>query len=288
MRRPGSTIVDADGNPSSNWAPKLIGIAAIIFVLLIAGAQSTYVVDPGFRGVRVTLGTVSPEFLKEGFGMKMPFISSVDQVLVRQQTHEMKAECYSSDLQQVNATVQVLYRVPERSVVKIFKEYAGAPFESLIAPRVQEALKEVTALHTAEMIVKQREEIKMRALEAAQRKVGTNFLEIVDVVIQDLTLSHELETAIEQKMVREQEANKARFAQKQAEIDAETAILKAKGEAESITIRGEALKVNPVYIDLQIVEKWDGESPLVIGGKGSSVLLQMPTEEIKRPAATKR
>ncbi len=285
MRAKRPIIVDSpgDGDNSGAWVPKLIGAAVIIFLLLIVGAQATYVVDPGYRGVRVTLGKVAPEFLKEGFGMKAPFISSVEPVMIRQQTQEMKAECYSSDLQQVNAVVQVLYRVPEQSVVKIFKEYAGAPFESLIAPRVQEALKEVTALHTAEMIVKQREEIKTRALEAARRKVGTNFLEVVDVVIQDLTLSHELETAIEQKMVREQEANKARFAQEQAKIDADTAIIKAKGEAESITIRGEALRINPVYIDLQIVEKWDGESPLVIGGKGSGVLMQLPANETRRP-----
>jgi prohibitin 2 len=283
MRRTGPTIVDAsDGRNPNAWIPKFIGIAVTIFILLIAAAQSTYVVEPGFRGVKVTLGKVSPEFLKEGFGFKAPFITSIEEVMVRQQTHEMKAECYSSDLQQVNAVLQVLYRVPEQSAVKIFQEYAGAPFDSLIAPRVQEALKEVTALHTAEMIVKQREDIKMRALEGAKRKVGTNFLEIVDVVIQDLTLSHELETAIEQKMVREQEANKARFAQEQAKIDADTAIIKAKGEAESITIRGEALKVNAVYIDLQIVEKWDGESPLVIGGKGSGVLMQLPAEP-RRP-----
>jgi len=283
MQRRGPIIVDSSNDNINNiWVPRLIGIAVAIFVLLLAGSQATYVIDPGFRGVRVTLGTVSPGYLKEGFGMKVPFITSVEHVMIRQQTQEMKAECYSSDLQQVNATLQVLYRVPEDSVVKIFQEYAGAPFESLIAPRVQEALKEVTALHTAEMIVKTREDIKMRALEAAQRKVGTNFLVIVDVVIQDLTLSHELETAIEAKMVREQEAARARFAQEQAEIDAQTAIIKAKGEAESITLRGEALKVNPVYIDLQIVEKWDGESPLVIGGSGSGILMQMPPSEIKR------
>jgi len=57
----------------------------------------------------------------------------------------MPAECYSSDLQQVKMEVNILYRIPEQSVVRIFQEYAGDPFDSLIAPRVQEALKEVAA-----------------------------------------------------------------------------------------------------------------------------------------------
>ena len=43
-------------------------------------------------------------------------------------------------LQQVIADLRVQYRVPEQSVVTIFKQFAGDPFDSLIAPRVQEAL----------------------------------------------------------------------------------------------------------------------------------------------------
>jgi len=35
---------------------------------------------------------------------------------------------------------------------QIYKQFAGDPFDSLIAPRVQEALKEVTALSTAEQM----------------------------------------------------------------------------------------------------------------------------------------
>ena len=37
----------------------------------------------------------------------------------------------------------MLYRVPEQSVVQIYKQFAGDPFDSLIAPRVQEAFEEI-------------------------------------------------------------------------------------------------------------------------------------------------
>ncbi len=85
-----------------------------------------------------------------------------------------------------------------------------------------------------------------------------------DVVIQNIELSHELETAIEAKMVQEQEAAKAKFTQIKAQIEADTVVIKAKGDAESIKIRGEALKLTPAFIDLQIVEKWDGRAPLYV------------------------
>ena len=81
--------------------------------------------------------------------MKAPFITKIHQISIRQQTEELRTECYSSDLQQVKAVVRILYRVPESSVVALFQEYSGEPFPSLIAPRVVEALKEVASTQSA-------------------------------------------------------------------------------------------------------------------------------------------
>src|SRR5205823_12807438 len=136
------------------------------------------------------------------------------------------------------------------SVVQSYQGYAGDPFDSLVAPRVQEALKEVTAMQSAEQIVKNREEIKNKSLAGAREKVGS-LLVIEDIVIQNIDLSKELETAIEAKIVQEQEAAKAKFTQQKAQIEADTAVIKAKGDAESIRIRGEALKLTPAFIELQ-------------------------------------
>ena len=132
------------------FLPKLIGTAVLVFVLVTLGSSSSYMVDPGTRGIKVTLGKTAEQFLPEGFGFKAPFITTIVPVNIRQKTMAVKADCFSSDLQQVSLEVRVLYRVPESSVVQIYKEFAGDPFDSLIAPRVQEALKEVTASQTAE------------------------------------------------------------------------------------------------------------------------------------------
>lgn len=279
-------VVEIDLQPMGRW----IGIGLLVFVAVILASSATYVVQPGFRGVSVTLGKVSPEFKPEGFGLKKPFITRIYPLSVRQLTRPMPAECYSSDLQQVTAQVHVLYRIPERSVVTVFQQYAGEPFENLIAPRVQEAIKEVAATQSAELIVKNREEVKNRALELARRKIGTNFLEVVDLVLYSIALSPELETAIEMKMVQEQEAAKAKFTQLKAQIDAETAIIRARGEAEAIQVRGQALRSNPEFIKLQILQNWNGRSPLIVGSSGSGANLLMSLDELRRqsPPTTPR
>ncbi|MDP2137241.1 MAG: prohibitin family protein [Candidatus Didemnitutus sp.] len=262
---------------------RLLGVAILVFSVVVLFSAATYVVQPGTRGVAVTLGTVSPDFKPEGFGFRQPFITHIQPISIRQQTRPMPAECYSSDLQQVKMEVHVLYRVPQHSVVKIFQEYAGEPFDNLIAPRVQEALKEVAATQSAEQIVKNREAIKTRALELARKKIGSDFLDVVDLVIFNLALSPELETAIEMKMVQEQEAEKAKFTQLKAQIEADTAIIRAKGEAEAIQVRGTALRANPDFIKLQILQNWNGRSPLVVGGGESNILLSL--EELNQRAS---
>jgi prohibitin 2 len=266
--------------------PKLIGVAVLVFAIIVASSATTYVVEPGTRGIKVTLGKAAEQFLAEGFGFKAPFITTIVPVNVRQKTQSVRAECFSSDLQQVILDLRVLYRVPEQSVVQIYQQFAGDPFDSLIAPRVQEALKEVTAMQTAEQIVKSREEIKQKALAAAKQKIGA-MLTVEDIVIRNIDLSKELERAIEAKMVAEQEAAQARFTQVQTQVEAETAIIRARGEGEAIKVRGEALKLNPAFLRLQIVERWNGKSPLVVPAdvNNTGAALLLPLGPAEKPSA---
>jgi len=261
-----------------------IGAALLVFTLIIVGSTSTYIVQPGHRGIEVTLGKVSPQFKGEGFGFKQPFVTRIHPMIVRQQTRIMPAECYSSDLQQVKIDVRVLYRVPEASVVSIFRDYLGAPFESLVQPRVAEALNEITATRTAEVIVQKREEVKSQALESARRKVG-DLVVIEDIVLEDINLNHALENAIEAKMVQEQEAARARFAQQQAQTEANTVVIRATGEAESIVLRGKALRENPSVLELQIIERWDGITPLVVGPGATGANMMLPLGDFSTDAS---
>ena len=259
-------------------SPQKAALAIVAGIGLILTSTCFFVVDPGYRGIRVTLGRASESPVPEGFGMKIPVLTSIIPVSIKQRTTTVRADCFSSDLQQVIVDLRVMYRVPEESVVQVYRQFAGDPFDGLIAPRVQEALKEVTALYTAEQIVKQRGEIKDKALMSARGKVG-DWLHVEDVVLKNIVLSNELERAIEAKMVAEQQAEQARFTQVQTQVEAETAIIRARGEAEAIKARGEALRLNPGFVTLQIVERWNGKSPMVVprDGDGGSTSLILPT-----------
>ncbi|MGE4183313.1 MAG: SPFH domain-containing protein, partial [Limisphaerales bacterium] len=91
FRRPGQPVITVSPKAMAG----LITVGLLVFFLVIAGSQMTAVVEPGNRGVRVTLGRVSDAFEKEGLLIKPPFVTRIYQMSVRQQTVELKTECYS-------------------------------------------------------------------------------------------------------------------------------------------------------------------------------------------------
>jgi prohibitin 2 len=265
--------------PNSNKFIFLAGAIALLLIIFFTLVSSaTYIIQPGDRGVMVTLGKADPLFKPEGLGFKPPLISDVFPVSVKVQSATFKSECFSSDLQQVTASVTVNFHIAENQVVKIYTQYAANLIDGIIEPRTQEALKEHTAARTAEEIVKQREQVKEEALAALKLKVQ-DIVTIDDLVIQDVTLSPELEQAIEAKMTQQQRADQAKFTQEQTRTEAETAVIEAEGQAKAIEVQGEALAKTPQLIQLKIVEKWDGHSPIYVGGSGGGANLLLPIEK---------
>lgn len=251
--------------------PLLAAGAVLLAVFLFS---SFHVVPPGHRGISVTLGKVDPDARAEGPTFKLPFIERVIDVPIRQQTIEGTAAAFSSDLQTVMITFKTLYRLPPEKIVTLFQQYAGDPYQSLVDPRIQEELKQITTKYRAEELVKSREAIKVEVLNNLRGAVG-NIITITDLAITNFDFTDELEKAIEQKTIREQEALAKNFELEKARKDGEITLVQAEAEARAVKIRGEALKQSPEVVQLEIVKKWDGKSPtsLVTTQGGAGILL---------------
>jgi regulator of protease activity HflC (stomatin/prohibitin superfamily) len=267
MRHPEMDRFNFNG---AKWIP--LGIAVFLGFLFFAGCY--HIVPPGYRGISVTLGTVGKEAKGEGLTFKKPFIEKIYDFPVRQITVEGHAASYSSDLQTVQVTFKTLYRIPEGQVVAIFQQFAGDPYTTLVEPRIQEELKQITSLYRAEELVKSREKIKVEVLTRVAKAIGT-FVVVSDIAITNFDFTDELERAIEQKTIREQEALAKAFELDKARKDAEITIVNAEAEARSVKIKGEALRNSPDVISLEIVKKWNGVAPtsVVTGRGGADILL---------------
>lgn len=247
-------------------------IAFCVLVLCIVSLSSCNVVSPGNRGVKVFLGSVQEEVLTEGLHFKCPFLSNIIILPVQQITQQTQAICFSSDLQRIDLNISVLYRIPEENVVKLYQQYKGDPYQMIVEPRIQEAIKQEVSQYVAEEVVKQREKIKQVAIPNIKENLS-GLINIIDIVITNVDLSDILEQAIEQKQVKQQEALAKVYELQKAEKEAQIAIATAKGEAESIRLKAEAISKSPEVIQLEIIKKWDGKAPQYVSTNGGGNML---------------
>jgi prohibitin 2 len=252
-------------------ANKAIGFTSIITLAIIAFFVSLTcftIVDVGQRGVYVSMGYMSENLRQEGFHLKAPW-ATIHKVEVKQITVIGKTECFSKDLQTVKVTYSCMYAIPQEKVLTLFQKYSGDPFESLVKPRIEEAIKLAASTLTAESIVKQREAVKAVALGEIKKQLE-GLIVVSDLPITNIDLTDLLEKAIEGKQVAEQKALAKEYELQSANKDAEISIAKAKGEAEAIRITGEALAKSPTVTLMEAVKKWDGHAPqsLVLPNNG--------------------
>ncbi len=140
-------------------------------------------------------------------------------------------------------------------------------------------MRQVTALFRAEDMVKNHEKVKAEVLLNVSKALG-DLITLSDLIITNIGLSDQLEQAIEQKVVREQEAFAKQFELDKEKKQAEITIVRAEAEAKSVQINGEALKMSPEVILFEIAQCWDGKAlPAVSiqpgGGQGANVLLPL-------------
>ena len=254
-------------------AKKFIPIIVIIAVVLILAINSFTVVQAGHTGVVVTMGKVNEGVLQEGLHVKAPFIQNVVMIDNRIQKLEVQTEAFSKDLQSVDTTLAINYRVDTAKSYSIYKNI-GANYEDvLVTPAVNEVLKAITATYTAEETVTNRALISDGLVEGLNDKLNSIGLYVTDVNIIDFDFSEAFITAIEEKQVAQQKLLKAETEKKtaitNAEAEAEAAKIRAEGEAEANKTLAKSL-TNEV-IENKKIEKWNGELPKVTGDSGTII-----------------
>ena len=263
---------------------KIIIPAVIALVLLVVALNSFTVVEAGHTGVVVTLGSVQEGVLQEGLHAKIPFIQQIVKIDNRIRKLEVQTEAFSKDLQSVQTTLAINYRVDTAKSNSIYKNI-GADYESvLVTPAVNEVLKAITATYTAEQSVTNRVLISEGLVNGLNEKLNAIGLYITDVNIIDFDFSDAFINAIEEKQVAQQQLLKAETEKQtaitNAQAAAETVKIAAQAEAESVKIRAEAEaeandrlneSLTENVLENKKIEKWNGELPRVSGGSGTFV-----------------
>jgi len=246
-------------------------IASVLLILIGAAGSAIVLVPAGYRGVLLQFGAVKG-VLTEGIHLVMPGINTVEQLEVRTQKEQAEASAASRDLQTVQCTVALNYHVEPTGVGHLYQTVGSEYRFRVIDPAVHESLKVVTARYTAEDLIRLRDKVKSEVQTELVNRLRDYHVVVEPngVSLTNFTFSQEFNSAIEQKQVAQQMAEKQKYILDQAKLEATTAITRARGLAESAKINAEALQTQggKLVLAKDWIEKWDGHLPTVQSGSG--------------------
>ena len=242
----------------------IVGGAA--FVLLVIGILlSFYTVGAGEVGSITNWGAVQYT-VNPGLGMKVPIANGIVKMNIQTQKDEVDASSASKDLQTVTAKIAVNYRLDPAFAMQVYQEIGTDYQNKIVSPAIQNAFKSVTAQYTAEELITKREEVRIKAEKALSEQVTKYHVIIENFNVVNFDFSKAFNDAIEAKQVAQQEVETAKQKLAQAQVDAETAIAQAKGQAESQKALKDTGAMTPEYLYYIFLQKWDGKLPAVMGG----------------------
>src|SRR3990167_2073646 len=244
------------------------GIIGVVVLIVLIALNPFVKVGAGERGVVMNWGAVQEEVLSEGIHWRTPIVQKVVKINVQTQKVENEAIAYSKDLQTATALIALNYHVTPDAANKLWQEI-GKDYESrIIAPAIQEIMKQTSAKYEAQELIAKRTEVKVELKAGMTERLLPYHLVVDDVSIVNFDFSAAYERAIENKQVAEQDAQKADNDLKRIKIEAEQRIAQAQAEAEAIRIQAESISAQggAEYVNLKAIEKWSGQLPTYMLG----------------------
>lgn len=232
-------------------------------------------IEPGQVGVKLSWGVVDENIKGEGYYFVMPFRDQLIHLQTSNIRTDIAASAASKDLQEVNASIAVVWHMENDNILSIYRKYLATNTirDTVVMPRASEVVKQFTAIYNAEEIITKRQELKDKIDSKLQEEFKSVGLVLDSLSIINVDFSADFNKAIEQKQIAEQQAKQAEYTAKKAEQDAQAAINYAKGQAESQRLQAQALDDKILY--KLWIDKWNGVLPLY-----SSSSLPVPFKQV--------
>lgn len=238
------------------------GIAALVtLIVLFMLCNPLAIVGVGERGVKVTLGKVSPESYTEGVHFVTPFVSHIHKMDVKTQKSNPATTVFTKDIQQARLVYVINYNLQPENVHKMYREVGKDYKSTILMPIVEGTVKNVIGGWNASDLIANRAKATSDILAKLQEQLDDNYINVTDFNITDIDYSDVFEKAIEGKVTAEQEALKAKNKTVQVEEEAKQKVISAQAEAKSMAIRANALTQNKALVEYEAVQKWDGKLP---------------------------
>jgi regulator of protease activity HflC (stomatin/prohibitin superfamily) len=212
---------------------------SVVLIVLSVVAGSFTQIPAGHRGVVIRFGGVTGSILNEGLQVKLPFIDGVVKTNVQTQKYEAGATSLSLDLQDVNTTIALNYKLEPSAVAEVYRTLGLEYMNKIAAPAIQETVKAITAKYNAEDLILRRSEAKAGITSDLSARLQERGIITEAVSITNFQFSETFTAAIEAKVAAEQAVLESRNKLERVKVEAQQAQEKARGEANAAIAQAE-------------------------------------------------
>lgn len=252
-----------------DFLKQIVGVGVLIITILglITFFSTCTTVAPGERGVKVTLGKISPQVYDEGVHFTTPFVSHITKWNVKTTTANIKTQTPTKDIQTATVIYTLAYHLNPNAVAKLQREVGSDYYNKLILPVVEAQVKDVIGKQNANDLIGNRETVASLIKTKLKNALNSSYFEVTDFNITGISYEPSFMKAVEAKVTAEQEALKAKNKTAQIQEEARQKILTAEAEAKAIQLKAKALAGNKQLVELEYAKKWDGKLPeYMMGG----------------------
>jgi len=269
-------------NNQLQFPKSLMPIIFLAIFAIILFSKSFVTVDRGEAGVlwkRFDGGVVTDQLpLGEGFHLVAPW-NKVDIYNIRQQNMFIKdMEVLSSNGLEIKLDVSILYQPKVDELGLLHKTKGENYLDVVIVPEVRSAGRSIVGRYTPEQLYSsKRDVIQKEIFDEVSRKAKTQYVQINDVLVRDVTLPPTIKEAIERKLRQEQESLEYEFRLITAAKEAEKQIIEAKGKAEanrilSASLTDKILRDKGIEATLKLAQS-PNSKVVIVGGKDGMPLI---------------
>jgi prohibitin 2 len=240
----------------------------LISALMLPACGMT-TVDTGHRGVEVHFGKVVSESMPEGLYFYNPFTTDIVQLDTRIQRWESNTDAYTKDVQQAAVTFVLNYHL-EPAFAHTTLAQTGTDWANKLLPQVvYQSVKDAFGHWEAVQVVENRQGLQSAMAASISAELADKHIILDNFSLTNVDYNNEFEHAVETKVVAVQNAiaEQNRTVQKQ-ELGKQI-VIEAQANAQSISIRAEALSRNQQLVQWEAVQKWDGKLPQYMLGDDS-------------------
>lgn len=262
---------------------RVVPIILIALAVFLLATSLFYEVPAGNIGVVLRFSAID-RVTYPGINIKLPIVERVVFMNVRTQKDEVQATAMSENLQVVTSQIAVNYHMDGTRAKDVY-ENVGADYANIIvAPAIQNTFKAVTAQFTAEELITKRDEVRLLAELELTKQLEQYFIIVENFNIVNFDFSIEYQQAIEAKQVAQQQVETSKQKLAQAEIDAQTVIAQAKGQADAQKALNDTGALTPEYLQYLFLTKWNGILPQVMSSGNDMMIdisrfLDLPAQE---------